>query len=182
MSKKQVLAFSGSTRARSTNEQILHHIAGLYADKLEVRFFDPATLPFFQPEEAGERSPASVVDFCRQIERADGVLICTPEYVFSLPGVLKNALEWTVATTVFTGKPTALITASAHGAKAHESLLLIMQTLQAKIGTEAALLIPGAKGKVNAQGEIVDFKTREGIIALIASFLASMQETASANR
>ena len=67
--------------------------------------------------------------FRKSIEEADAVLICTPEYVFSLPGILKNALEWTVSTTVFSDKPTALLTASSSGEKAHESLLLVMKTL-----------------------------------------------------
>jgi NAD(P)H-dependent FMN reductase len=53
--------------------------------------------------------------FRKKIEDADGVLICTPEYVYSLPGSLKNAVEWMVSTTLFTDKPAALITAASSG-------------------------------------------------------------------
>ncbi len=61
----------------------------------------------------GENPPEAVLAFRKQIAAADGVLICTPEYVFTLPGSLKNALEWCVSTTIFSQKPTGLITASA---------------------------------------------------------------------
>ena len=165
----------------ATNEHILKHIADAYCTRLDIRYFDLATLPFFNPDLDGEARPASVIDFCRQIGQADGVLICTPEYVFSLPGVLKNALEWTVATTVFSDKPTALITASGLGEKAHASLLLIMHTLQASIGQDATLLISGARSKVNKQGEISDQDTLQAIDQLMTSFLGTMDAQQAAD-
>jgi chromate reductase len=181
MKKKKILAFSGSTRTKSVNEYILKHIAEAYSPSLDLHYFDLTTLPFFNPDIEGDARPASVLAFCRQIEQADGVLMCTPEYVFSLPGVLKNALEWTVATTVFSDKPTALITASGLGEKAHESLSLIMRTLQANIGLHATLLISGARSKVNKQGVLSDQHTREEIARLMASFIATMNERDTAH-
>ena len=68
------------------------------------------------------------VELRKDIERADGVIICTPEYIFSIPSGLKNVIEWCVATTIFTDKPTGLITASANGLQGHEELKLIMRT------------------------------------------------------
>jgi chromate reductase len=90
------------------------------------------------------------------IGQADAILICTPEYVFSLPGAFKNALEWTVSTILFTDKPTALIVASSHGQKAFESLQLIMTTLGARIPEGARLLIQGVKAKLTDQGQPLD--------------------------
>jgi chromate reductase, NAD(P)H dehydrogenase (quinone) len=174
MDKKTIIAFSGSTRTNATNEQVLKHIAAVYEARLEMQYFDLTTLPFFNPDTAEEARPASVRDFCHQLTQADGVLICTPEDVFSLPGVLKNALEWTVATTVFSDKPTALITAAALGEKAHASLVLIMNTLQARIGRDATLLISGARSKVNQQGAIADKDTLAAIEKLMTSFLETM--------
>jgi chromate reductase len=181
MDKKQVLALSGSTRTNATNAHMLKHIADLYKARLDMQYFDLTALPFFNPDADGEARPASVIDFCRQIEQADGVLICTPEYVFSLPGVLKNALEWTVATTAFSDKPAALITAAGLGEKAHASLLLIMHTLQARIGQDATLLISGARSKVNQQGEISDKNTLEAIEKLMTCFLETMDGPDAAN-
>lgn len=107
-------------------------------------------LPYFNPDFVNNEQsiPKNVKEFYHLIEEADGVVICRPEYVFSLPGALKNALEWTVSTTVFSYKPFAFIVASASGEKAFESLDLIMQTLlQIPIEENCKLLIRGEEGK-----------------------------------
>ena len=102
-------------------------------------------------------------------------MICTPEYVFSLPGSLKNALEWCVSTTVLSHKPVGLITASASGEKAQEQLRLIMKTLETNFNEETELLIKGIKGKMNDQGKITDHKTMEEIKKFITSFKKLLQ-------
>jgi NAD(P)H-dependent FMN reductase len=104
------------------------------------------------------------------------VLICTPEYVFSLPGALKNAIEWCVSTTVFSEKPVALITASASGIKAHESLQLILKTIYADVREETQTLIQGAKGKVGDDGEIKDPATAQQLKNLATAFAVQLNE------
>ncbi len=130
-------------------------------------------LPYFNPDlDKEETVPVTVSEFRNQIQAADAVLICTPEYVFSLPGVLKNALEWTVSTTVFSDKPAALITASASGQKAAESLELIMRTIGAKFSQDTMLLIQGVKGKVDGDEAVLReqlTKLGEALAALIES-------------
>ena len=164
---KNVLAISGSIRLASTSERILRFTAEHYREQLTVEVYDSlARLPYFNPD---AETPPKVTDFLAKIERADGVLLCTPEYVFSLPGVLKNALEWTVATTVFSDKPVALITASTSGEHAHASLTLIMKTLGATMGESSTLLIQGAKSKLNNQGHVIDEEALSGIDLLIKS-------------
>ncbi len=119
----------------------------------------------------------SVKDFRKLVEDAEGVIICTPEYVFSLPGALKNALEWTVSTTVFSDKPFAFIIASAHGEKAFESLDLIMSTLlQYKIPEKSRLLIKGGKGKVNEKGEVADPEILQEIKEVVNSLIFSVEK------
>src|SRR5688572_2321077 len=122
---KTILAISGSTQKGSSNELIIQHITKRYSDTLDIQLFDISSLPYFVPE---AEAPEIVVQFRKLIENADGVLISTPEYVFSLPGILKNAIEWTVSTMVFNEKPIAFIIASASGDKAYESLELVMNT------------------------------------------------------
>ena len=173
--RKKILAISGSIRNNSANESILKMIGKRYAETLDVQLYAGiAELPYFHPDMAYENVPVVVTTFRNLIEQADGVLICTPEYVFSLPGALKNALEWTVATTIFSDKPVALIVASAAGEKAFESLLLIMKTLGAKIGEYSSLLIKGARGKFNSNGEIGDETILKELEKLITSFQESM--------
>lgn len=166
---KSVLALSGSIRSASTSERILRFVAQHYRKQLVVEVYNGLDqLPHFNPDLV---TPPIVTAFLEKIEQADGVLICTPEYVFSLAGALKNALEWTVSTTVFSDKPAGLIIASTSGEYAYESLLLIMKTLGAKINEESTLLIKGAKSKLNAQGNVIDEEARQGIHQIMKSFI-----------
>ena len=114
--KKRIFAISGSTRSQSANLKLLHLIADWVEDRYDVEIFEGiAQLPHFNPDVDKDEAPLEVQALRTKISEADAVLICTPEYVFSLPGSLKNALEWMVSTTILSDKPTGLITASASG-------------------------------------------------------------------
>jgi len=104
------------------------------------------------------------------------MIICTPEYVFSIPSGLKNAIEWCVSTNIFSAKPTGLITASASGKKGHEELQLIMQTVMARFTAGTTLLIQGIKGKINEQGEITDNKTKDELLQFVEAFMKLTEE------
>lgn len=172
--KKKIIAISGSTRKDSSNEAVLQTIKEAYSDALDVHIYQNITeLPHFNPDPNLENFAPSVVEFRKLVDQADGVIICSPEYVFSLPAVLKNALEWTVATVVFSDKPVALIIASGLGEKAFEQLILIMKTLQSKIGENATLLLQGTRSKVNS-GKITDVSTLEKIDVLMRSFISAI--------
>ncbi len=174
---KNILAISGSLRAKSTNLTIIENIAQMFAGRIQVTIYRGlANLPHFNPDLEIAAPVAEVADLRRQIREAAGVLICTPEYVFSIPGALKNALEWTVGTSDFAGKPTALITASSLGEKTHESLFLVLKTIEARITESTALLISGARTKVNAEGLITDAPTIEALNLVIESFLREIDE------
>lgn len=114
--------------------------------------------------------PKGVTSFRNEISNADGVIICTPEYIYSLPGSLKNALEWCVSTTIFSQKKVGLITASASGVKAQEELALIMKTVEAKFSNDTGLLIQGVRGKVSDDGIITDIETIKNITHFINLF------------
>lgn len=165
--KKHILAICGSTRDKSSNKDIIDAITKLGQEHLTITNFDISTLPYFNQDITNEKTPQIVIDFREAINNADGVLICTPEYVFSLPGILKNAIEWTVSTTVFSNKPTALITASSSGVEAHKSLLLVMNTLGIKTNEDMCLLISGVKSKLNAEGKVIDGELTKKFINLI---------------
>ncbi|RZJ50276.1 MAG: NADPH-dependent oxidoreductase, partial [Flavobacterium sp.] len=142
--KQKIVAISGSTRKNSSNFKILKFISEHINKDFEVEIFeDLESIPHFNPDLDYTNSPETVTIFRNKIEAAAGVIICTPEYVFSLPGSLKNALEWCVSTTVFSNKKVGLITASASGEKGHEQLGLIMKTIEAKFTEETQLLIQG---------------------------------------
>ena len=171
MIKKQILAIIGSTRANSSNLKVVQYLAALTKDLYDIAIFERISeLPHFNPDLDNENPPNSVVEFRRLISKADGLLICTPEYIFSLPGSLKNAIEWCVSTTVFSQKPIGLITASTSGVRAHEELQLIMKTVETKFTIETTLLINGIKGKFNDQGIMSDTETIDRLVGFITAF------------
>jgi len=169
--KKNIFAINGSASRNSSNEKLIDNFAGLTKDIFNLTVFnDLKTLPHFDPELSTNNTPKEILAFRDNIQNADGILICTPEYVFSIPGGLKNAIEWCVSTTVFSDKPIGLITASANGKKGHEELQLIMKTLMTLFTHETTLLIQGVKGKINEQGELTDETTKKDLIKFIAAY------------
>lgn len=172
----RILAIIGSTRKNSSNEAIVNFVAGLNPNEVKIEIFGQlAELPHFNPDLDNENVPDIIKNFRNKIQGSDGIIICTPEYVFSLPGSLKNGIEWTVSTTVFSERPVALITAAASGEKAHESLTLIMKTLYAKFDSNTTLLIRGVKGKMNKDGSIKDEKTIQELKHLMESFMKNIK-------
>ena len=179
VNKMKVFAICGSTRTNSANLQLLHAIANLAIDEMEMEIYnDLAALPHFNPDldKEGDTAPVTVQELRHKIKETDGVLICTPEYVFSLPGSLKNLIEWMVSTTVFSEKPVAIITASASGVKAHADLQLIMKTIYADLHLQSQLLISGVRAKMNSNGEIIDEPTLQKAKELVASFTKQMKK------
>ena len=112
MSKIAVIV--GSLRRESINRKLAEALAKLAGPKLEFVFIKIDDLPLFN-QDLEASPPAAVTRIKGQIDGADGVLIVTPEYNRSIPGVLKNALDWAsrpVADNVLRGKPAAVIGAS----------------------------------------------------------------------
>lgn len=180
MLKKNILALIGSASQQSVNQKIVQFFKETTTDYFTVTVCsDLKKLPHFDADLTLDTTPQEIVALRNQIAQSDGILICTPEYVFSLPSGLKNVIEWCVATEVFASKPTAIITASAHGEKGHEELQLIMQTVMSKLTGPTNLLISGAKGKVNESGDITDPKTRKDLVQLIAAFRNLVESTES---
>jgi len=173
---KKILVINGSASSHSSNQKLIDYIAGRTKDFFDISVFDSLkTLPHFDPELSVSNTPQAVLDFRRGIEKADGIIICTPEYVFSIPSGLKNAIEWCIATTVFSDKPAGLITASAQGEKGHEELQLIMKTAMATFTPGTTLLIRGIRGKISPQGRITDSKTESDLAEFAKAFRELVQ-------
>ena len=170
---QNILAISGSTRQTSVNNAILRHIQTRH----DITLYDLTSLPWFNPDLTDpENLPSTVRAFHTRIEKADGVILCTPEYVFTLPGILKNAIEWCVATTVFQDKPLAMIVASLSGRKAYESLDLVMTTVGARATPDTKLLLAGAYSKLDKATNTLDSLT----ITLLDKLMNSFQDLLAA--
>ncbi|PXX71052.1 chromate reductase [Nocardia tenerifensis] len=95
MNNHTVLAISGSLRADSHNTALLR-AAQKYSDGLDIEIYDGLREipPYDMDQDTPDRRPAAAADLRRRLTAADGVLFATPEYNYSIPGVLKNAIDW----------------------------------------------------------------------------------------
>lgn len=173
-----VFAICGSTRAASSNLNVIQAIAGLARDRFTVELYTGLEqLPQFNPDRDNEDVPVEVADLRKQLRAADGVLICTPEYALGVPGALKNAIDWTVSSMEFSKKPVALVTASLSGEKAHQSLLGTLLIIESRITADSQLLISAVRTKMGNDATITDAATLNGIEKLICSLVEMMADT-----
>lgn len=176
---KKIIAICGSTKANSSNLKLIKAIAALSSTLFDVTIFnDIASIPHFNPDRLAE-PPAEVTDFRKLLNEADGILICTPEYAMGVPGSLKNAIDWTVSSMEFSKKPTALITASSLGHKAHASLLETLKIIEADVTDDTQLVISYINIKVNDTG-ITDEPTKEQVLKLMDAFHRQIENTGKA--
>lgn len=104
-----ILGISGSLRDNSSNTNILKALTGLFPDHVSFKLFEKLDqIPPFNP---GDDENEAIKIFKQEISTANGVIICTPEYAYGVPGTLKNALDWTVSTGEFNEKPISAISA-----------------------------------------------------------------------
>lgn len=131
---KSLLAISGSLRSSSSNQMLLQAAATLAPDNIKIALYNSiANLPHFNPDLDNENPPTAVIDFRDHLQRADGILICTPEYAHGVPGALKNALDWIVGSGELMNKPVALINPSTTSFHAQESLAETLTVMMAKV-------------------------------------------------
>jgi NAD(P)H-dependent FMN reductase len=161
---KNIFAISGSLRAGSSNHSILKIIGDMLSDDINYQIYDGlSSIPPFDPGLDNNTPPETVIALRKLITNADAIIICTPEYAYGVPGQLKNAIDWMVSSGSFSGKLTALITASTGGENAHTALLKTLGAVDANVPEEATLLISYIRSKMNADGIITDKETSEGI-------------------
>lgn len=141
----KILALSGSLRKASVNTAVLRVAANVAPADVEIKLFQGLSgIPAFDPDlDINGSAPESVLAFREAVDRADGVLIASPEYAHGVSGVLKNALDWLVSCTLaFYGKPVALLNTSPRTSIAYDSLKEIIRTMAGAIVEEASLLVP----------------------------------------
>ncbi len=167
-----ILAISGSLRSNSSNNAVIRAAANFVPAHIQFSIYPGlGTLPHF--DDSLEPS-ATVTDLRDQLKAADGVLICSPEYAFGVPGVLKNALDWTVSSGEFVSKPLALITAATGGSNAHASLLLTFTALSANLPESNQLLISFIRAKMK-DGEVTDPATLSNIRSVVDSLIETIR-------
>lgn len=170
----RILALSGSLRAQSLNTLLLYEAARLAPPGMDIARWDGLDdLPHYSPERDIEPPPTAVAELRARVRKADGLLLCTPEYIHAMPSVLKNLLEWVVSSGVCVGKPTAAWSASPApegGARAQDSLVHTLDVMSARVVPEASLCLTLAHSGLDAAGHVRD----PALIARLRSALAAL--------
>jgi chromate reductase, NAD(P)H dehydrogenase (quinone) len=171
----RLLAISGSLRRASANTAALEALAKLAPEGVKVLVYrDLGHLPPFNPDDDVEDKPKpEPVETLRSLVGAsDALIIAAPEYAHGLPGVLKNALDWLVASEAFAGKPTVLINTSPRAFHAQANLREILATMAARLTPEAFAALPLTGKTVTAEDILADpvcaRRLTEALDALIA--------------
>jgi chromate reductase len=171
------LGISGSLRAKSLNTAALHAAATLLPDGVTMTMADLTDIPLYNGDVEAQGLPAPVQALRAQIKAADALLICTPEYNYSVPGVLKNAIDWASRPPEqpFAGKPIAIMGASPGAlgtARAQYHLRQVFIFMDGKVLNKPEVMIAGAMGKFDAEGKLTDEPTRQHIAALLVALKA----------
>ena len=177
----RILAISGSLRRDSHNTSLLRAAGDLLGpgDTLELWRGLREVPPYDQDDDLGP-APVAVASLRDAVASADAVLIATPEYNHSIPGALKNALDWAsrpFATNVFRGKPVAVIGASAglFGAVwAQAELRKVLTAMGARV-VDVELPVGQAAEKFDADGRLLDETTRDRLGEAVAALSAELE-------
>jgi NAD(P)H-dependent FMN reductase len=151
----RILAVCGSLQTRSGNLALLNMAAASMPPGVELVLFDGLRdLPHFNPDIEASGVPEGVTQWRLAVTESDAVLIASPEYGFSLPGVLKNGIDWLIGSGELEGKIVAITAAVAGRARGRRGLKALRDTLSAVratiVGGETILKGPGMESQVAA--------------------------------
>jgi len=180
--KVHILGFAGSLRRQSYNKAILAAAVETIPDDASLEVFDLEGIPSFNQDL--ELQPSDKVkEFKARIRAADAILIATPEYNYSIPGVLKNAIDWAsrpYGDNAFDGKPVAVMGASIGTlgtARAQYDLRRSFVFLNMLPLNQPEVMVSFAQDKVDSNGRVTDEKTRKKIRELLESLVAWTRRT-----
>lgn len=166
--KFRILGIAGSLRKDSFNRGVLRAAAELVPDNAQIDIFELDGIPGFSQDE--ERTPpVKVAELKQRVRESDAILFVTPEYNYSIPGVLKNAIDWAsrpYGDSAWAGKPAAIMGASIGSiatARAQYHLRQVMVFLDMHPLNHPEVMIGNCADKFNEAGELTDEATREFI-------------------
>jgi chromate reductase len=172
-----IIGFAGSLRKNSYNKALLQAAMNLLPKDAELEIFDLEGIPPFN-QDLVPKMPEEVKEFKRKIKAADAILIATPEHNYSVPGVLKNAIDWAsrpYEDNSFNDKPVAIVSASTGmfgGARAQYHLRQVFVSLNMHCINRPEVFVTFANQKIDENGKVKDEPTREKIRELVESLVA----------
>lgn len=183
----QVLGIVGSLRKNSYNRRLMEAAVSCAPAHIEISIYEElGSIPFFDEdlEQAAPGGPDGVRRLRARVASAHGLLIATPEYNWSIPGVLKNALDWLsrpAPDAVLVGKPVALIGMSSGkwGTRlAQAALRQILTACEADVLPRPAMFVESARERFDTAGRLVDGPTREDLVDVLLAFSRWMERGA----
>jgi chromate reductase, NAD(P)H dehydrogenase (quinone) len=177
----RVLGISGSLRRDSFNSGLVRAAADLLPPGAELEVFDGLkAIPPYDADDDAAGAPEPVTALRQAIERADAVFIATPEYNASIPGVLKNALDWASrphATNPLRGKPAAVVGASTgmFGAVwAQAETRKVLSTIGARV-LDTELPVPEGDERFDADGTLRDPEVEVQLVEILNELAAAVE-------
>jgi len=176
-----ILGFAGSLRKNSYNKALLRAASDLLPKDAKLEIFDLEGIPPFN-QDLESHMPSRVREFKAKIRAADAILIATPEYNYSVSGVLKNAIDWAsrpYGDNSFEGKPVAIMSASIGilgGARAQYHLRQTLVFLNMHPINKPEVIVTFASERIDENGILRDKETREFIKELLENLVAWTQK------
>jgi len=162
-----VLGFAGSLRKGSYNKALIRSSAEIAPVKMEIIFFDLEGIPLFNADVESKEIPKRVKEFKAAIEKADGLLIATPEYNHGVPAVTKNAIDWASRppkSAPLNEKPVGILGASpgmTGSARGQSQLRQAFEFTNSYCMPQPEILVYRAHEKFDKEGKLTDERTRE---------------------
>ena len=177
-SMTRILALSGALRRDSFNTRLLHAAKELAPQGVEIEVRTLHGIPLYDGDVEALGLPDAVKELGAAITAADALLISTPEYNHSIPGVLKNALDWVSrppgsGARIFGGKPTAIMGATPGGAgtmRAQDALLHVLRAFGSDVWFGPWMTVSHAHQQFDAEGRLTDAATSELLTKFVAGF------------
>lgn len=172
----RILGIAGSLRQQSYNRGVLRAATELVPEGAEIEIFELEGIPGFNQDDE-QNPPEKVAEFKRKIREADAILFVTPEHNYSIPGVLKNAIDWAsrpYGDSAWDGKPAAIMGASIGGiatARAQYHLRQMMVFLNMFPINQPEVMIGNCSDKFDEQGNLTDETTKEFIRKLLHNLM-----------
>lgn len=178
----RIVGLTGSLRRDSYNKAALRAAQKLVPENAVLEIIDLAEIPFLNEDVEAQGLPASVVHFKKKLAEADAILIATPEYNFSIPPVLKNALDWASRgdELPLAGKPLAIMSASPStlgGARVQYHLRQVCVSLNLLPLNKPEVFIADANTKFDDAGNLVDTRTKASIERLLKALVHNIKNT-----
>lgn len=181
MESIKIIGLTGSLRKGSYNRGALRAAKELMPEGSELEILDLSAVPFFNQDMESGELPESVLELRRKFIAADAVLLATPEYNYSIPPVLKNALDWISrdASHPHVGKPAAIFSVSPGklgGARVQYHLRQVALSLAMNVLNRPEVFVPLAVEKFDSDGNLTDEKTRQALAKLVTALVGFVKK------